>query len=92
MKTIRQDLVKRMKSGQRNVSVASTAAVLAKTDHPLLKLVMEIIRRDLSPRARPQFIIDTVETKPVTPPPTTSAESRRCSTSTCGSKTRWWKR
>jgi hypothetical protein len=68
-KTIQEDLVKRMRFWQtvERDSVASTAAVMEKTDHPLLRLVMEIIRRDSELHDRiQQFIIDNVETKPVT--------------------------
>ena len=68
-KEIREDLVKRMQSwqGVERDSVASTAAVLEKTKHPLLRLVMEIIRRDSELHERvQQFIIDSVEKRPVT--------------------------
>src|SRR5512134_1330011 len=68
-KEIRQDLVKRMRYWQEveRTSVASTAAVLEKTNHPLLRLVMEIIKRDSELHERiQQFIVDAVETKPVT--------------------------
>lgn len=68
-KEIRQDLVKRMQYWQtvERKSVASTTAVLEKTNHPLLRLVMEIIRRDSELHERvQQFIIDAVESKPVT--------------------------
>lgn len=68
-KEIREDLVKRMRywQGVERDSVASTAAVLEKTKHPLLRLVMEIIRRDSELHERvQQFIIDSVEKQPVT--------------------------
>ncbi len=68
-KQIQQDLVKRMQSwqGVERESAASTAAVLEKTSHPLLRLVMEIIRRDSELHERiQQFIVESVETKPVT--------------------------
>ncbi len=68
-KQIREDLAKRMQfwQGVERESVASMTAVLAKTNHPLLRLVMEIIRRDSELHDRiQQFIIDAVETKPVT--------------------------
>jgi len=67
-KQIQQDLVKRMQFWQtvERDSVASTAAVLAKTKHPLLRLVMEIIRHDSELHDRiQQFIIDNVEARPV---------------------------
>lgn len=69
MKADREDLVKRMEYWQKveRESVASTAAVLEKTQHPLLRLVMEIIRRDSELHEKiQQFIIDHVATKPVT--------------------------
>jgi len=68
-KEIREDLAKRMQHWQtvERKSVASTAAILEKTDHPLLRLVMEIIRRDSELHERiQQFIVDAIETKPVT--------------------------
>jgi hypothetical protein len=67
-KTIRQDLVKHMQhwQGIERASVASTNAVLEKTNHPLLRLVMEIIRHDSELHERiQQFIIDDFEKKPV---------------------------
>ena len=68
-KDIRDDLVKRMQywQGVERKSVASTAAILGQTKHPLLQLVMEIIRHDSQLHERiQQFIIDHVATKPVT--------------------------
>jgi hypothetical protein len=68
-KDIRDDLVKRMQywQGVERKSVASTSAILAQTEHPLLQLVMEIIRHDSQLHERiQQFIIDHVATKPVT--------------------------
>jgi len=68
-KEIREDLVKRMQHWQvvERQSVASTTAVLEKTSHPLLRLVMEIINRDSELHERiQQFIVDAVETKPIT--------------------------
>lgn len=68
-KEIRQDLVKRMQfwQGVERESVASTTAVLKKTKHPLLRLVMEIIQRDSELHERvQQFIIDDIEKRPVT--------------------------
>jgi hypothetical protein len=67
-KQIRQELVTRMQSwqGVERESVTSTAAVLAKTKHPLLRLVMEIIKRDSELHERiQQFIIDDLDKKPV---------------------------
>lgn len=68
-KEIQQDLVKRMHAwqGVERDSAASTAKVLEKTNHPLLKLVMEIIRHDSELHERiQQFIVDAVDKKPVT--------------------------
>ena len=68
-KDIQDDLVKRMQHWQKveRESVASTTSLLEQTKHPLLRLVMEIIRRDSELHDRvQQFIIDHVATKPVT--------------------------
>jgi hypothetical protein len=68
-KQIRQDLVERMRRWQavERDSLNSTAAVLAKTSHPLLRMVMEIIQRDSELHERiQQFVIDALEKKPVT--------------------------
>lgn len=68
-KDIREDLVKRMQHWQKveRDSVASTTAVLEQTNHPLLRLVMEIIRRDSELHDRiQQFIVDHVASRPVT--------------------------
>ena len=68
-KQAREDLVKRMQHWQKveRESVASTTNVMGQTNHPLLRLVMEIIRRDSELHERiQQFIIDHVATKPVT--------------------------
>lgn len=68
-KEIRQDLAKRMQfwQGVERESVASADAVLAKTKHPLLRLVMEIIRHDSELHDRiQQFIVDAIESRPVT--------------------------
>jgi hypothetical protein len=68
-KEMRTDLVKRMEYWQaiERRSVASATAVLEKTNHPLLRLVMEIIQRDSQIHERvQQFIIDSVDRQPVT--------------------------
>lgn len=68
-KTIREDLVKRMQywQGIERKSVASTGAVIEKTAHPLVLLVMEIIQKDSQLHHRvQQFIIDAIESRPIT--------------------------
>lgn len=68
-KDIQEDLVKRMQHWQKveRESVASTTKVMEQTNHPLLRLVLEIIRRDSELHDRiQQFIIDHVASKPVT--------------------------
>jgi hypothetical protein len=68
MKEVQQDLVDSMKHWQKieDRSVESTGQVIAKTDNPLIRLVMEIIQRDSQMHHRvQQFIIDSIENKPV---------------------------
>lgn len=67
-KEVQEQLVNSMKHWQQieNRSVESTGAVIAKTDNPLIRLVMEIIQRDSQVHHRvQQMIIDTIESKPV---------------------------
>jgi len=67
-KEVQEQLVNSMKhwQGIENRSVESTGAVIAKTDNPLIRLVMEIIQRDSQLHHRvQQFIIDSIESKPV---------------------------
>lgn len=67
-KEVQEQLVNSMKHWQQieNRSVESTAQVIAKTDNPLIRLVMEIIQSDSQLHHRvQQFIIDSVESKPV---------------------------
>ena len=67
-KEIQEQLVNSMKHWQKieNRSVESTALVIAKTENPLIRLVMEIIQSDSQLHHRvQQFIIDSVESKPV---------------------------
>ena len=67
-KEVQEQLVNSMKhwQGIENRSVESTAAVIAKTDNPLIRLVMEIIQRDSQLHHRvQQFIIDSIESKPI---------------------------
>jgi hypothetical protein len=68
MKEVQQALVDSMKHWQKieDRSVESTGQVIAKTDNPLIRLVMEIIQRDSQMHHRvQQFIIDSIENKPV---------------------------
>jgi hypothetical protein len=67
-KEVQQGLVNSMKHWQsiEDRSVESTGQVIAKTDNPLIRLVMEIIQRDSQIHHRvQQFIIDSLENKPV---------------------------
>ena len=46
--------------------MAQTAKIMAETDHPLIRLVMEVIQRDSNMHHRvQQMIIDSMETIPV---------------------------
>lgn len=68
-KEIRQDLAKRMQywQGVERQSVVSSTAMLEKTKHPLLRLVLEIIKRDSELHDRiQQFIVNSLEVRPVT--------------------------
>jgi hypothetical protein len=67
-KEIQEQLVNSMRHWQQieDRSVESTGSVIAKTENPLIRLVMEIIQRDSQLHHRiQQFIIDTLESKPV---------------------------
>ena len=67
-KEVQEQLVNSMRhwQGIEDRSVESTGAVIAKTKNPLIRLVMEIIQRDSQIHHRvQQFIIDTIESKPV---------------------------
>ena len=67
-KEIQEQLVNSMRhwQGIEDRSVESTGQVIAKTQNPLIRLVMEIIQRDSQIHHRvQQFIIDTIESKPV---------------------------
>jgi hypothetical protein len=68
MKEVQQELVDSMRHWQKieDRSVESTGQVIAKTENPLIRLVMEIIQRDSQIHHRvQQFIIDSIENKPV---------------------------
>ena len=67
-KELQEKLATEMKSWQRieNASVASTGAVIEKTENPIIRLVMEIIQTDSQMHHRvQQFIADTLESKSV---------------------------
>jgi hypothetical protein len=50
-----------------NRSVAQTAEIIDRTRNPVIRMVMEIIQRDSAFHHRvQQFIIDSIETQPVT--------------------------
>jgi hypothetical protein len=68
-KEVQEQLVNSMKHWQQieNRSIESTAAVIAKTENPLIRLVMEIVQRDSQMHHRvQQMIIDSIEGKPIT--------------------------
>ena len=68
MKEVQQKLADSMRHWQKieDRSVESTGQVIAKTENPLIRLVMEIIQRDSQIHHRvQQFIIDSIESKPV---------------------------
>ena len=67
-KEVQEQLVNSMKHWQQieNRSIESTAAVIAKTENPLIRLVMEIVQRDSQMHYRvQQMIIDSLEGKPI---------------------------
>ncbi|HET7852937.1 MAG TPA: hypothetical protein VFM04_00555 [Candidatus Methylomirabilis sp.] len=62
-------LVETLRAWQRveNRSVAQTAEIIDRTRNPVIRMVMEIIQRDSAFHHRvQQFIIDSLETQPVT--------------------------
>jgi hypothetical protein len=68
-KELQEKLAKDMKAWQKieNASVASTGKVIEQTDHPIIRLVMEIIQSDSQMHHRvQQFIADSIEREPVT--------------------------
>lgn len=68
-KEIQKQIVDNMKRWQKieNASVASTGAVIEKTENPVMRLVMEIIQRDSQMHYRIQELIaDSLETKTIT--------------------------
>lgn len=68
-KELQQDIVATMKHWQKveNAAVASTAQIMEKTDHPLIRLVAEIIQRDSLIHYRVQeFIAHSIAHKALT--------------------------
>ena len=64
MKEVQSKIVQNMRQWQKieNASVASTGNVIAKTDNPVIRLVMEIIQRDSQMHYRIQDLIaDSLE-------------------------------
>ncbi len=69
---VQEQIVDNMKRWQKieNASVASTGAVIEKTDNPVMRLVMEIIQRDSQMHFRIQELIaDSLESKTITMTP-----------------------
>lgn len=68
-KEIQEQIVTNMRKWQKieNASVASTGAVIEKTDNPVVRLVMEIIQRDSQMHFRIQeMIADSLDKKTIT--------------------------
>jgi hypothetical protein len=64
-----KQLVETLRAWQHveNRSVAQTAEIIDRTPNPVIRMVMEIIQRDSAFHHRvQQFIIDSLETQPVT--------------------------
>jgi uncharacterized protein YoaH (UPF0181 family) len=67
-KEAQQKIVENMQTWQKieNASVASTGAVIEKTDNPVVRLVMEVIQRDSQMHYRVQELIaDSLSTKAI---------------------------
>ena len=67
-KEIQENLVNTMRQWQtvERKSIASTGAVIGKTESPLIQLVMEIIQNDSQLHHRiQQMIIDSLESRPI---------------------------
>lgn len=67
-KEIQENLVNTMREwqGVERQSIASTGAVIGKTQSPLIQLVMEIIQNDSQLHHRiQQMIIDSIESRPI---------------------------
>ena len=64
MKEVQSKIVQNMRQWQKieNASVASTGNIIAKTDNPIIRLIMEIIQRDSQMHYRIQeMIADSLE-------------------------------
>lgn len=67
-KELQENLVSTMRQWQavERKSIASTGAVIGKTESPLIQLVMEIIQNDSQLHHRvQQMVIDSLESKPI---------------------------
>ena len=67
-KQLQEDIVTTMKRWQKieDTAIASTGKIIEKTDHPLIRLVAEIIQRDSQMHYHvQQFIADSIENKAV---------------------------
>lgn len=76
-KEAQEQLVDSLKKWQKveNASVVSTSRILEKTEHPLLRMVMETIQRDSQNHFHiQQLIIDSLTQKPMTISPEDVAE------------------
>ena len=68
-KEIQEQIVQNMERWKKieNASVSSTGQIIAKTDNPIVRLVMEIIQRDSQMHHRVQELIaDSLQTKTIT--------------------------
>ena len=68
-KELQEKLVEQMKTWQKieDTSVASTSKVIDKANNPLIKLVMEIIKKDSQTHHKvQQFVVDSIEKEAVT--------------------------
>ena len=76
-KELQEHIVENMKQWQKieNASVAQMAAIMEKTDNPLISLVMEIIQRDSQMHHRvQQMVIDSLESQAIALNPDQLAE------------------
>lgn len=76
-KEIQKGIIDNMRRWQKveNASVASTGSVIAKTDNPIVRMVMEIIQRDSQMHYRVQELIaDSLESKTISLTPDELAE------------------
>jgi hypothetical protein len=67
-KELQEHIIENMKEWQKieNASVSQMAAIMEKTDNPLISLVMEIIQRDSQMHHRvQQMVIDSLESQTI---------------------------